>query len=548
MTPLPARAHSSSKPIASPGKVLQRKCACGQHTATGEECVECKKKRLQRKPGNGTDPDMVPPVVHHVLGTPGQPLEPGTRASMESRFGQDFSGVRVHTDERAEESARAVNALAYTVGNHMVFGPGQFSPHSSTGQQLLAHELTHTIQQRQTPTLSSPLKIGPAHDAAEREAERNATAVRPGAIHGIASRLQFQNNRAALQARLKQVQDRLAKLRKEYTQLSDDFADSLSKERQRESLQKGTKDLQKQARSEASANTLWGGRFARDRILKCASVSQSGTTATIAANFELSYLALNDKKGREKAAVDIPRIEAAIRDVWQVDIANGDYAGVSLRFRPTVTYLPKTSKRSESAFQIQVRGPDKEPSSGDSVSGVISLAPVHLEGARVIVIAHELAHLFGFTDAYITMKTKDKKGKEREEWSVGRGDPNNRADLLGLIDPDKLARLEKQGAVLPSEVKRQTGKVRIWEEEANIVLRVLGATPLPPKAPTPDDEDFDPADALDKQKREGEAKLAKIREKRGRIDNTMKSLEIAEEVIKLEKEETSLNARLSSTP
>jgi hypothetical protein len=66
---------------------------------------------------------------------------------MESRFNHDFSGVRVHTDNRADQSARAVNALAYTVGHDIVFSAGQYNPASTQGQRLMAHELTHVIQQ-----------------------------------------------------------------------------------------------------------------------------------------------------------------------------------------------------------------------------------------------------------------------------------------------------------------------------------------------------------------------------------------------------------------
>jgi len=575
--------------------ILQRKCACGSHTAAGGECEECAKKKagLQRKLaiGASNDPleqeadrvadqvlsmpfhstvndapiriqrftgqasessDAAPPSVDRALASSGRPLEPGLRQDMEQRFGHDFSQVRVHSGEAAEQSARDVNAHAYTAGHNVVFGANRFAPKSLEGRKLIAHELTHTVQQGYSP-LKAIHKTAFWNESSKINKKQNnlfaAGGIRPNVVQETAPpHIQFQNDREALNVRLKQVQDRLAKLRQQYTQLSDEFADSLSKARQSETLQKGTENLQKQARSESTANTLWGGRFARDRILKSVRVAQSGGTATVSADFELSYLVLSDEKGREKATIDIPRIEAAIRDVWQVDITSGDYAGISFRFQPKVTYLPKTSKHSESTFHIQVRGPDKEPSSGDSVSGVISLAPAHLEGARVIVVAHELAHLFGFTDTYITMVTRDKSGKEREQWGVGRVNPASRADLLGMIDPDKLARLEKQGAVLPSEVKRQTGAVRVWEEEANIVLRVLGAAPLPPERPSPDSENFDPADELEKQKREGEGKLAKIREKRGRIDNTMKSLEIAEEIIQLEKEEASLKARLSSNP
>src|SRR5215217_7887171 len=104
--------------------LLQRKCACGGTPGPTGECAECRAKRLglQRRATDRSELATVPPIVHDVLGSPGQPLEPVTRAFMEPRFGHDFSQVRVHTDAKAVESARAVNALAYTVGPTIVFG------------------------------------------------------------------------------------------------------------------------------------------------------------------------------------------------------------------------------------------------------------------------------------------------------------------------------------------------------------------------------------------------------------------------------------------
>ena len=121
---------------------------------------------LQRSATNSSPIKEVPTIVQEVLQSPGQPLEPGARALMESRFGHDFSKVRVHTDSRAAESARAVNALAYTVEQDMVFDAGQYEPSSTTGQALLAHELTHTLQQRN----ASGGNIN--HSAAEAEAHQ----------------------------------------------------------------------------------------------------------------------------------------------------------------------------------------------------------------------------------------------------------------------------------------------------------------------------------------------------------------------------------------
>ena len=118
-----------------------------------------------------TDTHSVPPIVHDVLSSGGgQPLDTTTRAFMEPRFGHDFSQVRVHSDERAAKSAQAVSALAYTVGRNIVFGTGQYTPGTSTGRKLLAHELTHIVQQRKQNNIPDKLYLGAYNDALEREA------------------------------------------------------------------------------------------------------------------------------------------------------------------------------------------------------------------------------------------------------------------------------------------------------------------------------------------------------------------------------------------
>ncbi|MCC4769557.1 DUF4157 domain-containing protein [Methanosarcina sp. DH2] len=89
----------------------------------------------------------VPPTVHEVLSSPGFPLDPATRAHMEPIFGHDFGGVRIHSGPAAEQSAQEVNAHAYTVGRDIVFGAGQFAPGTQGGRRLIAHELTHVVQQ-----------------------------------------------------------------------------------------------------------------------------------------------------------------------------------------------------------------------------------------------------------------------------------------------------------------------------------------------------------------------------------------------------------------
>ena len=177
---------ASAPPVCS--KLLQRKCACGGTPGPSGECEECQKKGLQRKLtiGASNDPleaeadqvaaqvmdrqayprlgniptriqrvtgqpagqtDAAPLSVDETVASPGRPLDATLRQDMEQRFGYDFSRVRVHSDVAAEQSAQDVNAHAYTVGHDIVFGAGQFAPETSAGRGLIAHELTHVVQQ-----------------------------------------------------------------------------------------------------------------------------------------------------------------------------------------------------------------------------------------------------------------------------------------------------------------------------------------------------------------------------------------------------------------
>jgi hypothetical protein len=173
------------------GRLLQRKCACGGSAVSSlsGECEECKKSRLQKKLSIGASNDPLeqeadrvanqvlaapahsavsdatpsiqrftgqstgdegtaPPSVDHVLVSSGRPLNPAIQQDMSRRFGHNFSQVRVHTGATAEQSARDVNAHAYTVGQNIVFGAGRFAPGSHEGRRLIAHELTHVVQQQ----------------------------------------------------------------------------------------------------------------------------------------------------------------------------------------------------------------------------------------------------------------------------------------------------------------------------------------------------------------------------------------------------------------
>jgi hypothetical protein len=141
---------------------------------------------LQKTAGNATVSaaleEQEPSLVKGVVGSGGgAPLDKDTRGFMESRLGADFGDVRVHTDATASESARSVQAHAYTVGNDVVFQSGKYAPESDSGRRMLAHELTHVVQQRSGPVDGTPapggIQISNPADRFEQAAESTADRV-----------------------------------------------------------------------------------------------------------------------------------------------------------------------------------------------------------------------------------------------------------------------------------------------------------------------------------------------------------------------------------
>jgi hypothetical protein len=127
------------KPAFIPPVDLQRKCA---------HCEE-EEEKLQRKESGPGEAQTGNPLEHYVegLNNGGQSFPSETRRFFEPRLGYDFSKVKIHNDAPAHASSRSINALAYTHGEHIVFGEGQYQPHTTSGKKLLAHELTHVVQQ-----------------------------------------------------------------------------------------------------------------------------------------------------------------------------------------------------------------------------------------------------------------------------------------------------------------------------------------------------------------------------------------------------------------
>jgi len=166
--------NNSVETKSTPVNIIQRKCeTCGKEEPEEEneeeendheavqrmimrKCAACeeeeKEKILQRKESGNNSPP-VSSFVTQTLQSSGQPLDKATRSFMERRFGYDFSTVRIHDNSLAHQSAKDINALAYTHQNNIAFGNGQYQPQTIQGRRLLAHELTHVLQQQQLSSL-----------------------------------------------------------------------------------------------------------------------------------------------------------------------------------------------------------------------------------------------------------------------------------------------------------------------------------------------------------------------------------------------------------
>ncbi len=177
----PEAVHAAATFTPARTGLLQRTCACGGTPGPDGECAACKAKRLalQRRADSSNSPAEAPPIVHDVLRSSGQPLDMATRAFMEPRFGHDFSKVRVHIDARAAESAAAVNALAYAVGQHVVFGAGQHRPGTADGRRMVAHELAHVIQQGAFSMPPKDPSLGLPSSRYEMEAQQVSDLIAP---------------------------------------------------------------------------------------------------------------------------------------------------------------------------------------------------------------------------------------------------------------------------------------------------------------------------------------------------------------------------------
>jgi hypothetical protein len=167
--PVPAR--PATVPLL-PKPVSEQIQRCGGVQCLPGTCDHDQGEMAHRSSDGTPGPAKIPPMVAKVLGTPGRALDASTRSGLEERLGHDFGQVRIHTDAEAAQSAHAIHARAYTFGRHVVMGQDRYQPHTEAGMQLLAHELTHVVQQGNPVGDTGPARAISRHDdPSEREAD-----------------------------------------------------------------------------------------------------------------------------------------------------------------------------------------------------------------------------------------------------------------------------------------------------------------------------------------------------------------------------------------
>jgi hypothetical protein len=462
-------------------------------------------ERVQIKDNSLSDSGLAaaPPIVHEALGSPGQPLNPATRAFMEPRLDHDFSRVRVHTDARAAASAQAIHAQAYTVGGDVVFGTGQYAPETSEGKKLLAHELAHVKQQGNKSASAKTIRRKPDP---QKELEQQLP---------------------EKEARLAELQRRIQDLNDQATSLRQRSLDVTSQQQRRAS--------ERAARVAARAAKDPGLTGALDMMRRgVIRVEQTPTTIRFVATMEITFLGLSEKDGSSRAGLEIPRLVQTIRDQWTLTFTEGAYKGVAFTIDPRITYRPPTTPASAKAWQIEVRASDdKQGTIANPVTGLISMNPVHLQGDRIRIIGHEVFHLFGpLLDMYMP-PPEDAGGKavSKPNVTVGRPDPKGRPDLRGLIDPIVLKRWLDKGYITKADFDRQTGTMpKVWQEDLEQLLQDLGVM-------TPRELRLE---QIAQQTNRNVKQVLAARLER----NATEWVKLAEETMRLEKEIASLRSKL----
>lgn len=432
MTDAPA-----SPPFFNPaGNAIQRKC---------QACEE-EDKHVHRKENVAGEAIGSNELDSYVgsLKSSGQPMPDNSRHFFESRFGHDFSKVRLHTDSVAAKSAQSINALAYTSGNNIVFNSGQYSPESNSGKKLIAHELKHVVQQQNSKQGGTTINRQPVNTPYNKA-------------------LVEQSKR-----RLKVLQPRLDYLKSRETQIEIDKVHAAA---DRKSLDENSSQIGWQAterQEEFNFSKMNKGAF---------DISVTGDAVVFNVRFQAYFLDPKNKKfGQLKKS-----LTDGIALVWNQTLSGSTFGGRKFSVVPDISLINSLSERKADHWLIEVRKGDQDPAIHQGCNfpapvpgtptaitdtlcdnGVMNLPPLHV--GKPGIIGHELLHLFGLLDRYMILSQPSAKkgGKPKVDLSKTR-ETGGRKDPLGAED----------GTVLSEDLNYILLKLGVFDQEKSQGLAEL---------------------------------------------------------------------------
>ena len=454
-------------------------------------CKECQEEEtsptLRRAPENSDTSTMTPGVeasIRSLVGT-GQPLPESERIFFEQRFQRDFGDVRVRADPEARALARGIKARAFTLGQTIALGRGANIDGSAAGRRLLAHELSHVVQQGESS--------GPHEQATVQRDDRVQTPYDKLVVERARKRV----------ALLKQYVDEYAARE----------ARRLSAQRERAGIVPKREQMDIQG-SNPFASLEHRGEQEAERIAHLNTKPLKIEVTEKAVTFRIRFhVRFDDPKHEARFSELASTLRQGIRLVWNQTLRGDVFGGRSFGIEPEIVKVAAAAPRDVNYWLITVRPIDTgavnypgctldqpDPSTPTSVTdptcdgGIMSIPPLHV--AKADILGHELLHLFGFIDRYMMMTTQLPTGKTEVALSStretkGRPDPlgadTGKAltediaflfDRLGIYDLeqnrglDVLRQLEGQGLTLGAvlgEIHHQEEIIRLGRDPLSLI-------------------------------------------------------------------------------
>lgn len=393
-----------------------------------------------------------PAVVQQALDTTGKPLDSETQNFMESRFNHDFSNVKIHDNSAAAKSAESIQAAAYTSGNHIVFNSGEYNTQSEPGKRLLAHELTHVVQQSDSNNSNS----------IQRQPKDKNSPHNRQAVERAKRRLAF------LKPRLDYVRSRQMAI----------------------GIDKSRAYFDRQRLDQNSIQVDWKVR-AKQEEMNFSGMNTSAVDISVsddAVVFTVKFNAFFHNPKAQNFPLLQKTLQSGIDMVWNQVLGSGVFQGRKFSVIPKVELITSLADRKPGTWLIAVRSsntapvthpgcklPQPPPGLPTSVTdtlcdnGVMNIPPAHLSNPGVL--GHEMLHLFGLFDRYLMA------GSGKDTILVPTRDAGDRKDPLGGDDATVLSEdlnyiFLKMG-VFDKEELRSTAGLPLLEREVMKQERII---------------------------------------------------------------------------